>query len=93
MAIKIPKNVFAKAQEKFLAGDDFNNVQLEPGRYIGQLVEAKTQVVNDNPNVIIELNHVGEIEEDQKGKVALFFQLTDFRLLRGIDTPPGLRCR
>lgn len=89
MSMKIPKNVFAKAQEKFLAGDDFNNIVLEPGRYIGQIVEAKTQMVNEVPNVIIELNHVGDIEEDQKGKIAIFFQLSEDRavwLFRVLDT-------
>lgn len=76
MAIKIGKNAFASAKEK-MADGGFNDVELEPGRYVGWVKDARTVAVKGKGDQII----LDIMVPDQGGRVSIWYSPEEERLV------------
>jgi len=80
LGIKVPKNVFTAGREKFAEGDDFNNVELEPGRYTCILKKGRAVETSKGPQIVLDLEVAGDSDK-KGGKIGLFFALTEERVV------------
>lgn len=88
LGIKIPKDALNKGREAFKKGDDYNNVELEPGRYLAQVQKGRGVDTKNGPNIVFDLKIVGESDK-AGGKIGIFFSLNEDRavwLFRALST-------
>jgi hypothetical protein len=72
--LKLNKTVLAKGKEAFANGDDFNNAELEPGRYNGWVKSMRSITTTSGQQLVIDVE-VPEANEGKGGKVGLFYSL------------------
>ena len=81
LGIKIPKNAFAKGREKFKEGDDFNNVELEPGVYVAAVVDGRGVDSKNGPQIVFDCKVGGECDESIRGgRTSLWFSFEENRV-------------
>jgi hypothetical protein len=76
LGIRIPKNVFSKGQEAFKEGDDFNNVDLDPGKHVCILLKGRAVDTKNGPQIVLDFKVAGESEQ-AGGRVSKFYGLTE----------------
>jgi hypothetical protein len=78
LGIKIPKSALTAGREKFASGDENENIELEPGKYMFQVAKIRAVDTKNGSQLVFDLNLVGE---DKKGKVGVFYALTEDRIV------------
>src|ERR1700722_9261045 len=71
LGIKIPKNTFAAGQQKFAEGNEYDNIELEPGRHLCQLFDGRGHQGDKGPQIILDIRPIGE--DAPKGKIGIFY--------------------
>jgi hypothetical protein len=79
LGIKLNKNVFAAGKEKAKASGEYNDVTLEPGRYVCIIRKARAQEVKGNPKIIFDLEVAGETEK-AGGTISVWFDLSEEKI-------------
>lgn len=88
LGVKIPKQAFAQARQEFADGETgFQNVELDPGRYVGIAKKLRGVDTKNGPSIILDVKITGESEF--AGKTApIFFSTESDRmkwLLQALD--------
>jgi hypothetical protein len=76
LGIKLNKNIFAAGREKAKASGEYNDVTLEPGRYVCIIRRARAQEVSGKPKIIFDLEVAGETEK-AGGTISVWFDLSE----------------
>lgn len=74
MGIKIPRGAFAAGKKAFEEGDDFTELEIDPGKYKAQLMDAKAQKVGKETKIIISFR-VPEV--DKKATKGIFYSIQE----------------
>jgi hypothetical protein len=80
LGIKIPKGAFAAGKQKLADGDDFNNVELEPGRYTCILKKGRAVSTANGPQIVFDMEVAGEADK-KGGSISVFFSLNEDRIV------------
>lgn len=80
LGVKIPKNAFKKGQAKYKESDDFNDVELDPGRYVCVVTGGRAVDTPKGPSVVVDLKVAGDHEE-AGGRVSVWFSLDEDRIV------------
>lgn len=80
LGVKLNKNVFNTGREKLAEGGDYNDVQLEPGRYVCVLVKGRAQEVKGSPKIVFDLKVAGESDK-AGGRISVWFDLGEDRIV------------
>lgn len=80
LGIKIPKNVFSAGNTAYAEGGDFNNIDLEPGKYTCILLKGKAIEIKGVPKIVFDLEVAGDSEQ-AGGKCSIFFSLEEERVV------------
>lgn len=79
LGIKLNKNVFAAGREKAKQSGEYNDVTLEPGRYVCIMRKARAQDVSGKSKIIFDLEVAGETDK-AGGTISVWFDLSEDRI-------------
>ncbi len=78
LGIKIPKSALTAGREKFAKGDDNDNVELDPGKYIFQTSKVRGVDTKTGAQIVVDFQLLGE---EKKGKIGIFYSLAEDRIV------------